>query len=166
MANEDYLAKGTSIKVNGEVGADVALSAEGLTNAAGRVSAQKDWGAAPRPYIYEWSCEVQFQATPTQYATFDIYVSEAPDDDSTQITGDEGTSDAALGDVDSLRNMNYIGSVTVENAAASEKNVASGTFESTARYHSYVVYNGTGATVNATDSAFRLDIVPKYRQIQ
>lgn len=160
MANEAYIAVGTSQLFNGEVGANVAISVEGLTNAAGRVSAQKDWGAAPRPYIYRWSCEVQFQATPTQYNTLDLYISEAPDGDSTQISGDEGTTDAALGDVDSLKNMQYIGSVTVENAAASEKNVASGVFVSYARYWSLVVYNGSGATVNATDSAFRFDVQP------
>lgn len=166
MANEAYIAVGTSQLFNGEVGADVAISVEGLTNAAGRVSAQKDWGAAPRAYIYDWSCEVQFQATPTQYQTLDLYISEAPDGDSTQIDGDSGTTDAALGDVDSLKNMKYIGSVVVENAAASEKNVASGTFISTSRYWSLVVYNGSGATVNATDSNFRFDVQPKSIQGQ
>lgn len=166
MANEAYGLIGTTQLFNGEAGADVAFSVEGVTNAAGRVSAQKDWGADPRPYTYRWSCEVQFQATPTQYGTLDLYVSEAPEDDSTQIDGDSGTTDAALGDVDSLRNMKYIGRVVVENAAASEKNVASGRFVSFARYFSVVAYNDSGATVNATDSAFRFDITPVSVQAQ
>jgi len=166
MANEAYIRKGTSKLVNGEAGADVALSMEGVASAAGRVSAQIDWGAAPRPAIYEWSCEVQWQATPTQGGMLELYVAGAPDGDSTQIDGDVGTTDAALGDVDMRRNLRYIGCVVSENAAASEICVASGTFEFTQRYMSIVGYNGGGATINATDSNFRFNIVPVYWQGQ
>lgn len=166
MANESYISNGTSLSINGEAGADYAWSVEGLADASGRVSAQVDLGAAPRPYVYQWSCEIQFQATPTQYATFRIYIAEAPDGDSTQISGDSGATDAALGDVDSLQNMKYIGSVVVENAAASEKNVASGEFVTFARYISLVGYNDSGASVNATDSNFRFDMQPKAFQGQ
>ena len=166
MANEIYLRKGTSKLVNGEAGADTAWSMEGVATANGRVSAQIDWGAAPRPDWYEWSCEVQWQATPTQGAVLELYVAGAPDGDSTQVDGDIGTSDAALGDVDMRRNLKLIGAVVSENAAASEKCVASGTFQHTQRYMSLVGYNGAGATINATDSNFRFDIVPIYWQGQ
>lgn len=166
MANESYIRKGTSKLVNGEAGADVALSMEGVSNGAGRVSAQIDWGAAPRPDWYEWSCEVQFQATPTQGAGLELYVAGAPDADSTQIDGDIGSTDAALGDVDMRRNIKMIGFVVSENAAASEKCVASGVFRFTQRYMSIAGYNASGATVNATDSNFRFDIVPVYSQGQ
>lgn len=166
MANEAYIANGTALLINGEVGADYAFSVEGLANAAGRVSAQIDLGAAPRPYVYQWSCEAQFQATPTQYATLDLYIATAPDGDSTQIDGDVGASDAALGDVDMRYNLRYIGSVVSENAAASEKCVASGEFTCYSRYLTIVAYNGSGASVNATDSNFRFDIQPKAIQGQ
>jgi len=166
MANEVYIRKGTSKLVNGEAGADVALSMEGVANGAGRVSAQIDWGAAPRPSLYEWSCEVQWQPTPTQGAVLELYVAGAPDADNTQIDGDIGTSDAALGDVDMRRNLRYIGCVVSENAAASEICVSSGIFEFTPRYMSIIGYNGAGATINATDSNFRFNIVPVYYQGQ
>lgn len=166
MANEVYLRKGTSKLVNGEAGADVAWSMEGVANAAGRVAAQIDWGAAPRPDWYEWSCEVQWQATPTQGSVLELYVGGAPDADSTQIDGDVGTTDAALGDIDMRRNLKFIGSVVSENAAASEVCVASGRFQFTQRYMSLVGYNAAGATINATDSNFRFNIVPVYWQGQ
>lgn len=166
MANENYIANGTALLFNGEAGANVAFSVEGLTNAAGRVSAQKDLGAAPRPYIYSWSCEVQFQATPTQGDVLELYIATAPDGDSTQISGDVGSSDAALGDVDMRRNLQYIGSVVSENAAASEKCVAQGSFVTYDRYLTIVAYNASGATVNATDSNFRFDLQPKAFQGQ
>jgi len=166
MANEAYIRKGTSKRIDGATGADYAFSVEGLTNGAGRVSAQIDWGAAPRPALYEWSCEVQWQDTPTQGAVLELYVAGAPDADATQIDGDVGNADAALGDVDMRRNLRYIGCVVSENAAASEVSVASGTFEFTQRYMSIVAYNAAGATVNATDTNFRFDIIPVYWQGQ
>jgi hypothetical protein len=166
MANEDYIGVGTALLINGEAGADYAWSVEGLANSAGRVSAQIDLGAAPRPYLYAWSCEVQFQATPTQYAGLDLYFGTAPDNDSTQIDADIGSSDAALGDADQRYNLEYIDSVISENAAASEKCVRSGTIYVPRRYLSLVAYNASGATVNATDSNFVFRLQPLYKQIQ
>jgi len=166
MANEVYLRKGTSKLVGGESGADVAWSMEAIANAAGRVSAQIDWGAAPRPDWYEWSCEVQWQATPTQGSVLELYVAGAPDADATQIDGDVGATDAALGDVDMRRNLKFVGVVVSENAAASEVCVASGRFQFTQRYMTLVGYNAAGATINATDTAFRFNIVPVYWQGQ
>jgi hypothetical protein len=166
MANEAYIRKGTAKLVNGEAGAAVAWSMEAVANAAGRVSAQIDWGAEPRPGIYEWWCECQWQATPTQGAVLELYVAAAPDDDSTKIDGDVGATDAALGDVDMRRNLIPIGSVVSENAAASEACRASGRFEFTSRYMSLVGYNAGGASINATDSNFKFYIRPVYWQGQ
>ena len=166
MANEIYVNNGTASLINGESGADYALSAEGVANAAGRVSAQIDLGAAPRPGIYQWSCEVQFQATPTQGSGLELYYATAPDGDNTQIDGDVGVIDAALGDIDMRNNLYPFGYVVSENAAASEKCIASGEITITARYLSIVIYNNSGATVNATDVNFRFDLQPKYNQGQ
>jgi hypothetical protein len=154
MANESYINNGTALLFNGEAGADVAWSMEG------------DIGAVPRPSKFKWSCEVQFQATPTQGGVLELYVAAAPDHDATQIDGDIGNSDAALGDVDMRRNLMYIGQVVSENAAASEKCVASGVFEFPFRYISLIGYNAAGASINATDSNFRFDLCPYYDQGQ
>lgn len=166
MANEIYVRKGTSRLINGQSGSATDWSMEGVANAAGRVSAQIDWGAAPRPEWYAWSCEVQWQATPTQGAVLELYIAAAPDGDATQIDGDIGNADAALGDVDMRRNLKFIGQVVSENAAASEICVASGLFQCTERYMSIVGYNAGGASINATDTNFRFDIQPVYRQGQ
>lgn len=166
MANENYINNGTALLINGEVGANYAWSVEGLANAAGRVSAQIDLGAVPRPYLYAWSCECQWQATPNQYGTLDLWVAGAPDNDATQIDGDVGNADAALGDVDMRRNLRLIGQVTSENAAASEICVARGVFEFFDRYLSLIAYNDAGATINATDTNFVFRLTPKYNQGQ
>lgn len=166
MANESYLQKGAPLLISGAAGADYAWSVEGIASAAGRVSAQIDLGAAPRPDEFEWSCEVQFQATPTQGLGLELYRAGAPDSDATQIDGDIGNIDAALGDVDMRRNLRAIGYVVSENAAAGEICVASGTFRHTNRYLSLVAYNGSGASVNATDTNFVFILRPIYYQGQ
>ena len=160
MANEAYIKTGTALLVNGEAGANVAWSVEKLTNNNGRVSAQIDLGASPRPGLYKWSCKVQFQATPTQGAGLELYKAGAPDGDATQIDGDIGATDAALGDIDMRRNLQSIGFVVSENAAAAEKCVASGVFEHADRYLSLVAHNSSGATVNVTDSNFVFTFQP------
>lgn len=166
MANEVYINKGTELLVSGVAGADYAWSVEGVTSGAGRVSAQIDLGAAPRPDEFEWSCEVQFQATPTQGLGLELYRAGAPDSDSKQIDGDIGSTDAALGDIDMRRNLKAIGYVVSENAAASEICVTSGVFRHTMRYLSLVAYNASGATVNATDTNFVFKLRPIYPQGQ
>jgi len=168
MANEAYVTNGTARLFNGQTGggADVDFSVEGLTDQNGRVSAQLDLGAAPREYLFTWSCEVQFQSTPTQYGTLDLYIAGAPDADATQIDGDVGNSNAALGDIDMRRNLKHIGVVVSENATASELCVSSGVFTHYDRYISIIAFNDSGATVNATDSNFRFNLTEKAIQGQ
>ncbi len=168
MANEAYIKTGTALLINGEAGAAYAWSVEGLANAAGRVSAQIDLGASPRPGLYKWSCECQFQATPTQGLGLELYKAGAPDGDATQIDGDIGNADAAFpgADADVRRNLKGFGYVVSENAAASEKCVASGVFAHEDRYLSLAVYNGSGASVNATDSNFIFTLQPYSWQSQ
>lgn len=166
MSNEVYLREGTTLLVNGEASANVAWSVEGLTNANGRVAVQIDLGAAPRPYKFKWTCECQFQATPTQYKGLEIYRAAAPSGDATRIDGDIGATDAALGDVDMRQNLKFVGYVVSENAAASEVCRNSGEFEHNDRYLSLVAYNDSGATVNATDSNFKFWLTPVWYQGQ
>ena len=163
--SKSFITAESTVKVNGEAGADHAWTVEGLTDANGRVSIQIDWGAAPRANIYDWSAEALFQATPTQYKSLNFYIATAPENDSTQIDGDVGASDAALGDVDQLRNLKFIGSLVAEEANTT-KMVASGVFTSNTRYMSLVAFNDTGATVNATDSNFIFTITERANQGQ
>jgi hypothetical protein len=166
MANEAYITNGTKKLINGEASADVAFSVEGLANSAGRVAAQLDLLAAPRPYRFKWTAECQWQATPTQGGVLELYIATAPDWDAAKITGDVGNADAALGDVDMRRNLQYIGCIVSENAAASEVCRAGGEFTCVHRYISVVAYNAGGAAINATDSNFKFELQPFYDQGQ
>lgn len=160
MANEAYIKTGTALKVQNHDTPDAVWTVEGLSNAAGRVSARIDLGATPRPALFKWICEVQFQATPTQGLGLELYRAGYDDDTSTRMAGDLGTSDAALGDVDIRRNLDQFGYVVSENAAASEKCIAAGHFFHPHRYITLVAYNGSGASVNATAANFVFRLQP------
>lgn len=159
MTSKAQILAGTSLKFNGEAGADVAFSIEGVADGAGRVSAQKDWGATARSGLYMLTAEALMQATPTQYGTLDFYLAVADDSDSTMIAGDVGATDAALGDVDQLRNLLFIGSLVIEEADTT-KMVGALTFECASRYWSLVMDNNSGATTNATDSTCIVMVTP------
>ena len=148
-----FITAESTVKLNGEAGADHAWSMETIADGAGRVSIQVDWGAAPRANIYDWSAEALMQATPTQGTTIDFYIATAPEDDATQVDGDLGVADAALGDIDQLRNLQYIGALVIEEADTT-KMVGAGSFSTNVRFFSIVGMNNTGATINATDSNF------------
>lgn len=165
MANAIKFNASAWFLVNGEAGAATAWSMEGVTNAAGRVSAQIDLGVLPRGATIDWQCEAQFQATPTQGKGIELYAAGA-DQSSSRIDGDIGATDAALGDVDMRRNLYQFGYVVSENAAASEKCIASGRFPWTQRYLSFVGYNDSGATINATDSNFIFYYRVSYPEVQ
>ena len=166
MPTNVYIDNGLSLLLNGEVGADYAFSVEGITNGAGRVSAQIDLGPAPRPYVYQWSCEVQFQATPTKGKGLDLSYATAPDDDATQIDGDIGAVDAALTSSDDVNGLIYFDSVNSRTGVASEKCVESGEISITTRYLSIAAIDNSGASVDATDTNFRFNIQPKVSQGQ
>jgi hypothetical protein len=166
MANEAYINNGTKKLFNGEAAADVAISVEGIANGTGRVSAQYNLTGTPRPYRFKWTAECQWQATPTQGGVLELYIATAPDWDATKITGDVGNADAALADVDMRRNLQYIGCIVSENAAAAEICRASGEFTCVHQYLSLVVYNAGGATINATDANFKFELQPFFDQGQ
>jgi hypothetical protein len=163
MANKIYVVPETVKEINGEVGADAACSMEGLTNGAGRVSAQLDLGATAHSGMYAWVCFTQWQATPTKNETLDLYLAEAGN--ATDIAGDVGTSDAALGSLDQLSNLRHIGEVNVETADTT-KMVASGIIEIRHRYVSLVVVNNGGSTLNATDSNSNFLLYPVPDEVQ
>jgi hypothetical protein len=161
MSKETYLAEGTALLINGEVGADYALSMEGVANAAGRVSARIDLGAAPRPYLYRWRCKLACQATPTAGNQVRLYKAES---DGTYEDGDVGTADAELVAAQ-LTNMRQFGAVTVDTADTSDQ-IAGGVVEIHERHVSIGGWNASGATLNATDSNFVFTLTPIYDQQQ
>lgn len=162
MSKEIYLAEGVALKINGEVDADYAWSLEGMANAAGRVSARIDLGAAPRPYLYRWRCLCCWQANPTKGGALMLWKSES---DGTHADGDVGTTDAALGADNALANCRHFGQVVADTADTSNQ-IAGGVVEIHERYVSFVAWNFGGTALNATAGNCIFTLTPLCDQQQ
>lgn len=123
---------------------DVTFECDGLSNGAGRQSAQLDLGSAARSRRYAWRAFVQAQATPTVGDVLRVYLKTS---DGTHPDNDDGTGDAAVSAEDKLRNLQFIGVIECDEAAANIEFVAQGEVEINARYVQIVFWNELGATL-------------------
>lgn len=168
MANQVQLAVGTAVLFGSEVGDDVAWTMDGLADNAGRQSAFLDLGAAPRARFYRWRFWTQFQATPTLNAFLRLYLKTGGSETSSpdHPDNDDGAGDIAVSTEDKLRNLTPLGSLIVDEAAASVEMVAHGLIEIPERHVAVVGWNDSGATISATEAATKLRIVPILDEIQ
>ena len=146
-------------------GGDVTFTLTSLADNAGRISALYTISAAnvARRAGYSMWVKTQWAATPDQYGSLDIFLSELPDSDITSswAPGQEGITDAAVGDVDSIGNMRFIGSAISENAASGEVIVSRPfNFTTTARAFSIVAINRGGAALSSTASHHEIRLQP------
>ena len=127
-----------------------------LATVTGRQSAQHDFTDSARAFIYRWRAWCQFTTTPVVGETVDWYYKSGLTT-STILDNDDGTGDIALSSVDKLKNLHYIGSIVVDEAADVEF-VASGTIAIYERFINIVCYNATADSLSATalDMGFSL----------
>lgn len=141
-------------------GGDVAFTNTSLGAGAGRQSAQHDFGASARALLYNWRAFIQFATAPVVGETLDIYIKTA-DAGNTHLDNDDGTGDAALSAEDKLRNLQYIGSITVDEASLTPEFSASGTVPIYSRFINIVFFNDTADALSSTaaEHGFILDPV-------
>ena len=151
-----YLAAPETAIVFTASGGDVAATWDGVLTLAGRQSAQHDFTDSARAFIYRWRAWCQFTTTPVVGETVDWYYKSGLTT-STILDNDDGTGDIALSSVDKLKNLHYIGSIVVDEAADVEF-VASGTIAIYERFINIVCYNATADALSATalDMGFSL----------
>ena len=162
MANKIYVARETPV-VWSDTAGDLAITINNLAAAAGRVGAQKDWGAGSTSEWYEWRLTVQFETAPVVGETVDIYLSTS---DGTEEDGQVGVADAALSAADKLKNLHYIGSLVVDVATVDIDFTASGICRITTRYVSPVIHNNTADNLQATNDTGEFTLTPIPPEIQ
>lgn len=168
MANEIYLKHGTTVVFGSEGGDDVDWSTESIVDGAGRQSAQHDFGAdtAARPDEVKIRFYTQLQATtPVVGNTIDLYA-KTSDHATLHLDNDDGTGDIALSSSDKLKNLHYVGSIIVDEAAANIEFVLSMRFTTAARYIHFVFVNNSGATITTDVAETKLEMTPIYYQGQ
>lgn len=142
---------------------DAAFEVHNLAAGAGRQSAQHDFGTSARASLFVWRAFVQFATAPVVAETVDIYLKTS---EGTHPDNDDGTGEGAVSADDKLRNLHFIGSIVVDEAAADIEMVASGLIEIRARYVNVVFENSTadGLTNDVDENGFNLTPVPDELQ--
>lgn len=162
MANLVYVNEEAAITWRSSGGTNL-MTNTSVASGAGRQGAQHDFGVAARARTYSWRAFVQFVATPTVGDVVRVYIKTS---DLTNPDNDDGTGDIAVSAEDKLRNLQYIGSIVVDQGAADIVTVASGTIDINARAVMPVFWNATAVALTATALEHGFDLVPVPDEIQ
>lgn len=133
------------------------LTLTSLASDAGRQSAEHDRGDGDLDMLYEWRAWCKFATAPVVGETVDIYLKTS---DGTHDDNDDGATDAALSAEDKLKNLQYMGSIIVDEASATPEFSASGTVSITARYIQVVVENSTADALSSTAADHGVSLTP------
>ena len=164
MANKIYVDPESAIKfADAAQSPDAQLTLANLAAAACRVSAQHDLGAAARSEWYRLRATVQFATAPVVGETVDVYLATS---DGTDEDGQEGTSDAALGSTNSLKNMHFIGCLVVTSTGADHDMTASFICRIPDRYVSVVVHNNTADNLRNDTGVNTITLTPIPPELQ
>lgn len=164
MANAVKIRTGTPLVFN-DAATNVAFTLDSLANGAGRISAQADLGAAPRPYMYEIRVSAQFAAALALGAELRVYISTS--DGTTPDAVKAGTADAAVAAESSLYNAQFVGSVIADGTTDNDKQQRSFRVPIYARYVQIALWNAMGQAFEpAATYASYCSLTPIYEEIQ
>jgi hypothetical protein len=163
MANKVYLAPESVITfADSAQTPTVTITLANLGPGTGRVSAQYDRGIGAKPFLYKWRFSCQLTGTNVVGAVIDLFFATG---DGANIDGEVGTIDAAL-PTDKRRNLQPLGSLTVDQVVTNTTMSSSGLIMLADRYISLGVWNGTGLTFNNSTSVHKLSLIPVPPEIQ
>ena len=143
---------------------DVTFDVDDIASGAGQQSAQHDFGVDPRARRFTWRAFVQFATAPVVGELVRIYLKTQ--DTVGHPDNDDGTGDAAVSAEDKLRNLRYIGSIVVDQAAINIEMVASGDVEISQRYVQVVFWNATADAFTADNNENGFSLTPVPDEIQ
>lgn len=165
MSNAIYINEGTPFTFK-STGGSALWTPTSLANAAGRVSAQCDLGAAPRPKWYRWVLVVKFTSGPGTGTLLRPYLVEASTAATTYQDGIIGIADAALTVETALQHgAKLLGPCPVQ-VGSTAFQVWSGVRRIFPRYVSIALWNATGVALSGTASDHEFRLEPVYDQVQ
>lgn len=168
MASALYLNLGTTVTWT-DSGGDEVLDLGGLAAGSVRVGAYHDFGADPRPGLYQVEFFIDgFDTAPVVGESVNLYICEAQS--STSIfTGPEAPADTSDGAGSTAKLPNHpVGPlpVFVTTTTAGDNLVKIYTFFSDARYLAPVVHNNTADALLSSGDAHTVKITPWYWESQ
>ena len=162
MTSKAYLLAETAITWLDTGGTEL-ITLTSVAAAAGRQGALHDFGASARSPIFTWRAYVKMTTTPVVGETIDIYWKTS---DGTHPDNDDGTGDIAVSAEDKLKNLQYLGSIIIDEASTTPEFVAHGSLLHEPRHGCPVFWNSTADAISATaaDSGFTATPVPYQGQ--
>lgn len=162
--NAVFQKAGTAVQWTDTTG-DLAMTLNNLAAGAGRQGAVKDWGVltTARATRYHFRFLVQQETAGVVGETIDLYWKGG---DNTDFDNDDGTGDIALSAEDKLKNLKYLGSIVVDEAAADVDLSISGVFENFDRTGQPVVFNNSADNLQATNNVSFVTVTPIFDDIQ
>lgn len=136
---------------------------DAIANAAGRQGALHDFTTGSVARRFSWRAYTQCQATPTLGALIRMYWKSS---DGSHPDNDDGTGDAAVSAEDKLRNLQYLGSIVVDEAAANIEFTKSGWLWMPQRYGAPVLWNASGATLTTDEAEHGFILTPWPDEVQ
>lgn len=160
-----YYAAETAVKFRPSAagGAGVDIGLESLANGAGRISARTDLGASSKSPLYAWRGKFKLASTSTIDSAIELYLATS---DGTLADGNFGTSDAAVADGNLRKNLQWMGSIVVDQTGTDVVLIGSGLVHLHERYVSLVVWNATDGTLTATAADHQVTLTPVPDEIQ
>ncbi len=150
-------------------GATYAITLKGLASGTGRQGAVHDFGTAAVEREFAWFAQVQFDTAtaPVVAETIDIYLKTAPD--GTNYDNDDGDgTDIAVSAEDKLKNLTYLDSIKVDEAAADVKMQVSGVINIRAEKVQPVFWNASADNLDddASTTDLKFSLIPTPMESQ
>ena len=146
-----------------ETSGTAVITLNNLAAGAGRQGALHDLSAAARSPRFAWRYFCQFATAPVVGEAVRIYLKTS---DGTHPDNDDGTGDAAVSAEDKLRNLDQIGTLTVDQAAIGIIMVKSGFVLLPHQWVAPVIWNATADNLVATNNLNGFSLTPAPLEVQ
>lgn len=163
MANKILTAFGNLVNWQ-DSGASLTMTLASLANNAGRIGAQKDWGAGSVEGKYKIRVRFRANSTPTIGNVVRVYLVTAQD--ANFRAGGFGTADAAIAAEARLANATFVGAVEIDEASTTKDFVAEFQVLLNARFVSPAIWNSSGVALHATASNNEIAMWPVADEVQ
>ena len=162
MANKILHVRETDVTWRNTGGSEL-LTLTSVGSGAGRQGARHDFTTGSIARTYEWSAFLQLVATPTLGELIYIYWKFS---NGTQAGNDDGTGDIVVSAIDKLRNLQLIGAIEIDQAAANIEMTASGILTLNSRYGHPVFWNAAAVALTATATEHGFTLTPIVPEVQ
>lgn len=168
MANKVLFNTETATLWGSEVGDDLALSSESISDGSGRQGANLDLSAAPRSIRYLAEGFGQAVATPSINGFIGWHAKTSGSETATpdHPTNDDGSGDIAVSATDKLKNCPRFLTTLVDEAAANIEYSAKTVIEIVARHFAPIMQVEMGAATTSDDSETKFRLTPMPDEIQ